>query len=117
MEAYKQPLYYEIAFGFVNPKEQVDNFEKLIKKFSKVEVNRFLDIACGPSLQLREIARRGYEAVGLDSSSQMLNYLKRVIWVMGCARNQKPGSCRREKGVFLPHTPLSICVLGYNSVT
>ncbi len=77
MEAYKQPLYYEIAFGFVNPKEQVDNFEKLIKKFSKIKVNRFLDIACGPSLQLREIARRGYEAVGLDSSSQMLNYLEK----------------------------------------
>ena len=77
MEAYKQPLYYEVAFGFVNPKEQVDNFKRLIKKFSKIEVNRFLDIACGPSLQLREIARRGYEAVGLDSSSQMLNYLEK----------------------------------------
>lgn len=77
MEIYNQPLYYEIAFGFINPKEQVDTFEKLIKKFSKIKVNRFLDIACGPSLQLREIARRGYEAIGLDSSSQMLEYLEK----------------------------------------
>jgi len=76
MEIYKHPLYYEIAFGFIDPKEQVDNFEKLIKKFSKIRVNRFLDIACGPSLQLREIARRGYEAVGLDSSPHMLVYLE-----------------------------------------
>lgn len=76
MEVYKQPLYYEIAFSFIDPKEQVDNFEKLITEFSKIKVNRFLDIACGPSLQLREIARRGYEAIGLDSSPQMLRYLE-----------------------------------------
>lgn len=76
MGIYNQPLYYEIAFGFVNPKKQVDNFEKLIKKFSKIKVKRFLDIGCGPGLQLREIARRGYEAIGLDISSEMLRYLK-----------------------------------------
>lgn len=63
MEVYKQPLCYEIAFGFVDARVQVDNFEKLIKRFSKIGVNSFLDIACGPSLQLREIARRGYEAI------------------------------------------------------
>ena len=78
MSIYKQPLYYEIAFSFINPKEQVDNFERLIQKFSKIEVKRFLDIGCGPSLQLREIARRGYAAVGLDSSPQMLRYLRNI---------------------------------------
>ncbi len=76
MTVYEQPLYYEVAFGFIDPKEQVDNFERIIGKFSKIKVKRFLDIACGPSLQLREIARRGYEAIGLDSSSQMLRHLK-----------------------------------------
>ena len=77
MEIYKQPLYYEIAFGFIDPKEQINNFERIIKKFSKTKVRRFLDIACGPSLQLREIARRGYEAVGVDLSPEMLTYLRR----------------------------------------
>ncbi len=76
MAIYKQPLYYEIAFSFVNPKKQVDNFEELIRKFSKIKAKRFLDIACGPALQLREIAKRGYSAVGLDLSSQMLRYLR-----------------------------------------
>jgi SAM-dependent methyltransferase len=77
MEIYKQPLYYEIAFGFIDPKEQINNFERIIKKFSKTKVRRFLDIACGPSLQLREIARRGYEAVGVDLSPEMLTYLRK----------------------------------------
>jgi len=76
MPVHEEPFYYEIAFSFINPKKQVDLFEEFVKRFSKVEVNRFLDIGCGPSLQLREIAKRGYEAVGLDLSSQMLNYLK-----------------------------------------
>lgn len=76
MEIYKHPPYYEIAFSFFDPKEQVDCFERIIEKFSKIKVKRFLDIACGPSLQLREIAKRGYEAIGLDSSLEMLAYLQ-----------------------------------------
>lgn len=75
MEIYEHPLYYEIAFSFFDPKEQIDTFEKIIKKFSKMQVRRFLDISCGPSLQLREVARRGYEAIGLDLCPEMLEYL------------------------------------------
>lgn len=77
MEIYKHPLYYEIAFSFFDVKEQIDIFELIIKQFSKVQVKRFLDIACGPSLQLREIARRGYKAIGLDSVPEMIEYLKK----------------------------------------
>jgi len=77
MTVYKQPLYYEIAFSFMNIKEQIDLFEDFIKKYSGIEVKRFLDIGCGPSFQLREIAKRGYDAVGLDSSSEMLKYLEK----------------------------------------
>ena len=75
MSIYKHPLYYEIAFSFFDVKKQVDAFEVIIKRFSKIRVRRFLDVACGPSLQLREIARRGYEAVGLDLAPEMLRYL------------------------------------------
>lgn len=76
MGVYKHPLYYEIAFSFFDPKKQIDCFEEIITRFSKIRVNRFLDVACGTSLQLREIARRGYEAVGLDLSNEMLEYLR-----------------------------------------
>ena len=75
MEIYKHPLYYEVAFSFFDVRKQVDAFEAIIKKFSRIKVRRFLDIACGPSLQLREIAGRGYEAVGLDLVPEMLKYL------------------------------------------
>lgn len=75
MDIYKNPLYYEIAFSFFDVKKQIDTFESIISRFSKTKVKRFLDIACGPSLQLREIASRGYEAVGLDLEPSMLRYL------------------------------------------
>jgi len=75
MDIYKHPLYYEIAFSFFDVKKQIDAFEVLIEKFSRVGVKRFLDVACGPSLQLRELARRGYEAIGLDVAPEMLKYL------------------------------------------
>lgn len=75
MAVYNEPLYYEIAFSFVDAKKQADLFEKFIKEYSKTKVKRVLDVACGPSLQLRELAKRGYKAVGLDLSSQMLKYL------------------------------------------
>jgi SAM-dependent methyltransferase len=49
----------------------------VIRKFSKIKVHSFLDIACGPSLQLREIARRGYKTIGLDLYPEMLEYLRK----------------------------------------
>lgn len=76
MRVYTQPLYYEIAFSFFDVKKQCDLIERFLRKYSKIPVKRCLDIACGPSFQLREFARRGYQCIGLDSSSSMLKYLE-----------------------------------------
>lgn len=80
---YDQAKYYEIAFNFVDSKKQVELFEKFIKKYSKVKVSRVLDLACGTALQLREFARKGYEAIGLDSSASMIEYLKKQAAASG----------------------------------
>ena len=76
MPVYDEPFYYEIAFSFVDVPGQVDLFEKFIHEYSNIPVKRVLDIGCGPSQQLREFTLRGYEAVGLDRSPQMLSYLE-----------------------------------------
>lgn len=75
MSAYDQPLYYEIAFSFFDVMEQIDLFERDIDEYSEIEVDKVLDIACGSSLQLRELAKRGYDSTGLDLSQNMLGYL------------------------------------------
>ncbi len=76
MSVYDQPLYYEIAFSYQEVKKQVDFFEEVAKKYSNAPMKRFLDICCGHSPQLRELARRGYEAVGLDVNPRTLEYLR-----------------------------------------
>lgn len=76
MNPYSQPLYYEIAFSFFDVKKQCDLMEKFIHKYSAISVKSVLDIACGPGLQLREFAGRGFRCIGLDSSLPMLKYLK-----------------------------------------
>ncbi len=75
-EVYQQAEYYEIAFDFVDVKEQVTLFENFISKYSKISVKSVMDIACGPALQLREFAKRGYKSTGLDLSKDMLDYLR-----------------------------------------
>jgi len=76
-QIYDQAKYYEIAFSFIDPKKQGDLFEQCIKKYSKIKVEAILDLACGTALQLREMAKRGYKAIGLDASARMLDYLKK----------------------------------------
>lgn len=77
MGVYDQPLYYEIAFSYQEAKRQADFFEEVARKYSEVPVKRFLDIGCGPSPQLRELAKRGYETVGLDNNPNMLAHLRK----------------------------------------
>jgi len=77
-QIYKQAKYYEIAFSFINAKKQVDLFGEFIEKYSKISVKNVLDVACGPALQLRELAKRGYGSFGIDCNSGMISYLKRM---------------------------------------
>ncbi len=84
---YRQPVYYEIAFRFFDVPKQADLIEKFGRLHGRREIRRVLDIACGPSLQLREFARRGYACIGLDRNREMLDYLKskdpRIVTVRG----------------------------------
>jgi SAM-dependent methyltransferase len=85
--AYRQPLYYEIAFSFFDVPKQANLFETFVRLHGRREVRTILDIACGPSLQLREFVRRGYACVGLDLNREMLDYVKskepRIVTVRG----------------------------------
>jgi len=73
---YRHPLYYEIAYGFIDPVASVDLMQEFIEFYSGAQVQTVLEICCGPALQLREFARRDYHCIGLDSSPEMLTYLK-----------------------------------------
>jgi ubiquinone/menaquinone biosynthesis C-methylase UbiE len=76
---YEEPLYYEIAFSFVDVNRQIDMFLEYVEKHGRKNTKTVIDIACGPSLQLPEFARRGFFVAGLDICPNMLNYLEEKL--------------------------------------
>jgi SAM-dependent methyltransferase len=74
MSLYKTPYYYDVAFGFRDISKEVDFFEQCIRTYSKIPVKDVLEIACGPSPYMIELAKCGYSFTGLDNSREMLDY-------------------------------------------
>lgn len=90
-EFYRNARAYDIAFGDRDFQDEcnflqwcLDNFGfqiddlRLQDEFNRQSpiVNRqsFLELACGPARHAREFSRRGWRAVGLDLSPDMLEY-------------------------------------------
>jgi len=72
---YSHPKYYDIAFNFRGDcASEADFFEECMRRYSKIAVNRVLELASGTSPHLAELARRGYEYVGVDLNPAMLAY-------------------------------------------
>ncbi len=76
MSLYKNPKYYEIAFSFRNIPNEVNFFEKAIKRFSKIKVKKVFELASGNSPYLEEWHKRGYDYFGLDLNREMLDFVK-----------------------------------------
>jgi len=76
MKLYDHPKYYEIAFSYRNIQSELDFFEYLINKYSKIVVKEVLELASGTSPYLEEWNKRGYRYTGLDLNPEMVNYVK-----------------------------------------
>ncbi len=50
-----------------------DFFEKCFERYSKVRPEIVLDLACGTGRMTREMAKRGYDMIGVDGSVDMLS--------------------------------------------
>ena len=53
-----------------------DFFEKCFDKYLAKKPSLVLDLACGTGRMTRELARRGYDMIGVDMSVDMLNVAK-----------------------------------------
>lgn len=71
---YSFPHYYEIAYSYRNIPQEVDVMEEAIRKYSKIPVKTVLELACGNSPHMLELASRGYSYFGLDISPTMLEF-------------------------------------------
>lgn len=75
-EVYDEPALYELAFAFRDLAEEVDVLEECIRRYSTIRVTRMLEVGCGPASHLPQIARRGYQYVGLDLSEAMIGFAR-----------------------------------------
>jgi SAM-dependent methyltransferase len=77
-DLYANPKYYDLAFcSFRDTKHEVDVIEECIHRYSRIPIKRVLEIACGPSPNLKELVQRGYEYTGLDINESMINYIRK----------------------------------------
>jgi SAM-dependent methyltransferase len=74
MEAYQYPQYYAIALAPSDPGQEIDFFEAVIDRFSKVKVNRVFELGAGTAPYLEEWHERGYAYCGLDLSPAMIEF-------------------------------------------
>lgn len=71
---YDHPRYYELAFSFRDIAAEVDVMVQCIARHARCPVRRVLELACGPSQHMLELARRGLAFTGLDLSAIMLEH-------------------------------------------
>jgi SAM-dependent methyltransferase len=80
---YSDPELYDLAFGHRDIADECGAILAIARSLGVARPRRVVEIACGPAHHLRELARRGLAAHGVDMSPHMLRYA-RVL-------------CRRER--------------------
>ena len=65
----------------------------LLKVFSENKVQKVLDVGCGTGDHVIDLAKKGFEAVGIDRSKAMINEANR--------RKKNMSEAAREKGKFI----------------
>ncbi len=72
---YELPKYYDLAFRD-ETKLECDFFEAAFHRYADIPVRTVLEPACGSGRLIREMARRGYQMLGFDVSSEALRYCR-----------------------------------------
>ncbi len=110
---YENPRLYDLAFSFRDIPEECDGILALARRHGVAKPRSVLELACGPAHHLREFARRGLAASGVDLSADMLEYAKAL-----CARDGVDVTLRRgDMRRFRTRVPVDLVVCLFDSFT
>lgn len=88
---YENPRLYDLAFSFRDLKRECDGLLALAREHGLENPKSVVELACGPAHHLRELARRGLSAHGVDVSPEMLEYARSL-----CERDRVAVSFQRS---------------------
>ena len=91
---YENPRLYDLAFSFRDIAEECDGVLALARTHGVARPKRVLELACGPGHHLRELAKRGLDAVGIDLNDAMLAYGRRLARLDAVAVQFRHGDMR-----------------------
>jgi len=72
-ELYEHPEYYDIGFGW-DPSTELNFLEGCFRRYSPTPVRRVLELGCGTGRLLIGLAKRWYEATGVEINRQMIDF-------------------------------------------
>lgn len=64
--------YYDSLTANIDYRKRAEYFHAIIKKFRRTDGNILLDLACGTGSISEEMAKLGYDVIGVDCSDEML---------------------------------------------
>lgn len=64
--------YYDELTANIDYRKRAEYFNAIVKKFKTTENNILLDLACGTGSISEEMAKLGYDVIGVDNSQEML---------------------------------------------
>lgn len=64
--------YYDSLTANIDYRKRAEYFHEIIKKFRQTNGNILLDLACGTGSISEEMAKLGYDVIGVDCSDEML---------------------------------------------
>lgn len=71
---YDHPEYYDIAFSFRNYATEAAFLKECVKRYSKIPVQRVLELGCGTAPHAGELVKHNFQYIGLDINRNMLDY-------------------------------------------
>lgn len=109
-DIYLKAKYYDIIFRR-DVSDEVDFVANVYAKYCGKAPSSVVDIACGPGYHARSFARRGFRAIGLDLSPEMIEFARdeaeaegvRVEWLVADMRD------------FMLSKPVDLAIASYDS--
>ncbi len=69
--------FYDLLYADKNYEAECDLIEQAFGRFGLLKVNRLLDLGCGTGNHAWNLARRGYQVIGVDLSEPMLQLARK----------------------------------------